>query len=273
MHFLNSYHRNLTNLKTLLPFMVAILLSFLPSLYSADYSKDFDTANRAYSEGKFSDAASAYEKIITDRGYSAPVLFNLGNAYAHLGKPGLAILCYERAERLSPRDADIQKNLLQVRNEAGVPLPVHEWWRSLLHFFRPEEWSLMASIVFSLFCLLSALRFWKPQSLQAIGITPSFEIRAWRLLLTFLGLTSFLLAAFFALSMQYRNQAVVIEKQAQVLISPYEKADLVESLPEGEIVNAEKKHDHFLFVRYRKGQGGWIDEKQIELVEPITEKD
>src|SRR4029077_19623718 len=42
---------------------------------------------------------------------SGPVYFNLGNAYFRAGNPGRAILNYERARRLMPRDPDLHANL------------------------------------------------------------------------------------------------------------------------------------------------------------------
>src|SRR5580658_10885631 len=52
--------------------------------------------------------------------YSADGLYNLANAYARAGKPGLAVLSYERAALLAPNDADIDANLAYVRAGAGV---------------------------------------------------------------------------------------------------------------------------------------------------------
>jgi hypothetical protein len=54
-------------------------------------------------------------------GYSAPALYNLANAYARGGKPGLAVLNYERARLLEPNDPDIDANLRQVREASGLP--------------------------------------------------------------------------------------------------------------------------------------------------------
>src|ERR1700722_14547911 len=54
-------------------------------------------------------------------GYSAPGLYNLANSYARAGKPGLAVLNYERAGLLDPTDPDINANLRWVRESAGLP--------------------------------------------------------------------------------------------------------------------------------------------------------
>src|SRR6266850_8010150 len=53
--------------------------------------------------------------------YSAHGLYNLANSYARTGKPGLAVLNYERASLLAPDDADINANLEYVRASAHVP--------------------------------------------------------------------------------------------------------------------------------------------------------
>ena len=55
--------------------------------------------------------------------YSAPSLYNLANAYARQGKPGMAVLNYERASLLSPNDPDIDANLSYVRAASHAPTP------------------------------------------------------------------------------------------------------------------------------------------------------
>src|SRR5580693_231086 len=52
--------------------------------------------------------------------YSADALYNLANSYARAGKPGLAVLSYERAALLAPDDLDINANLAYVRASAHV---------------------------------------------------------------------------------------------------------------------------------------------------------
>src|SRR3954467_2635403 len=53
--------------------------------------------------------------------YSADALYNVANSYARAGKPGLAVLNYERAALLAPNDPDIKANLDYVRAAAKVP--------------------------------------------------------------------------------------------------------------------------------------------------------
>jgi tetratricopeptide (TPR) repeat protein len=253
--------------------MIAGLILWLsvlssPAAIETNPSELFDKANHAFVESKYKEAISDYIRVIQQRGFSPNVLFNLGNAYFRDGQIGLAILSYERAQRLNPRDPDIAANLKRARVSAGVAVPEERWWQSMLTYLRQTEWAWLASLLLSLFCILATIRALRPNWIQWMGVSANFSVRAWRLILTLNGLVCFLAAACLAMSMQWRHEAVVIAKEGLVLISPYEKSNRVDSLPEGETVIAEKKHDRFIFIRYGKGQGGWIDEKQIATVEP-----
>ncbi len=66
-------------------------------------------------------AAQAFAQPSQPR-YSADRLYNLANSYARAGKPGLAVLSYERAALLAPADQDINANLAYVRAAAHVSM-------------------------------------------------------------------------------------------------------------------------------------------------------
>lgn len=116
--------------------LVALLLfSVVASAQTA--SDDFERGNVLYREGKFEQAAEAYEAILKQGFAGASVYFNLGNSYYRLGKIAPAILAYERALRLQPNDPDIKHNLSLVNLKTSdriEPLPdlfFVEWLRSL----------------------------------------------------------------------------------------------------------------------------------------------
>ncbi len=74
------------------------LLTFAGLKCGAETQASFDHANAAFAEKRFAEAANEYEAVISRQGFSAPVLFNLGNAYYLDGNLGRAILNYERAQ-------------------------------------------------------------------------------------------------------------------------------------------------------------------------------
>ena len=105
----------------------------------------FEAANKLYDEGKFPDAASAYEKLISSGKISATLYFNLGNAYFKSSQIGRAVAAYHQAERLAPRDPDIRANLRfahnQVQGPTAAPNPIEGWVRRLTL----NEWTILTS--------------------------------------------------------------------------------------------------------------------------------
>ncbi|HWN80487.1 MAG TPA: tetratricopeptide repeat protein, partial [Candidatus Udaeobacter sp.] len=88
-----------------------------------DPVRAFGAANRLYEAGRFSEAAQAYQAIV-DRGFeSASLNFNLGNACLKSGELGEAVVAYERARALAPRDDDIRENLERARSLAVDVVP------------------------------------------------------------------------------------------------------------------------------------------------------
>src|SRR6202044_2357015 len=71
-------------------------------------------------------------------GYSAPSLYNLANSFARAGKPGLAVLNYERARLLDPKDPDIEANLRHVREASGLPPDSRSGFQRAAEFADPR---------------------------------------------------------------------------------------------------------------------------------------
>ena len=72
-------------------------------------------ANHLYENRDFDGAADIYQSLLDTGVDDAAVYYNLGNAYFKRGDLGWAIVNYKRAQRLSPRDPDIEANLLLAR--------------------------------------------------------------------------------------------------------------------------------------------------------------
>ena len=77
--------------------------------------------NRLAAAGNYAEAIQVYEGLVAQEVQDSALFYNLGNAYYYQGDLGRAILNYERAAQLAPRDADIRANLAQARAQAGDP--------------------------------------------------------------------------------------------------------------------------------------------------------
>lgn len=72
-------------------------------------------ANQLYASSHYTEAAQIFEQQIERGVEDASIYFNLGNSYFQQGDLGRAVLNYQRAAQLDPRDADIQANLELTR--------------------------------------------------------------------------------------------------------------------------------------------------------------
>ena len=123
-------------MKTLFALTAALIL-----LAGHAPAQTLDDANRAFVAGKFHDATQAYEAVLAQNGYSAPVLFDLGNAYYKDGNIGQAILAYQRAQWLAPGDADIAANLQFAQKQAGLAATESHWSDRISRVLSASSWA------------------------------------------------------------------------------------------------------------------------------------
>jgi len=125
-------------------FLVMVWLLGLPAVMATPID-DFRAANQLYNAEKFTEAASSYEKIEPK---TAHVYYNLGNAWFRLNRLGPAVLNYERARKLAPRDPDILANLKFAQQRLGVdevntvPRAVERFLRAAIASRTSSEWSV-----------------------------------------------------------------------------------------------------------------------------------
>ncbi|OQA86713.1 MAG: Tetratricopeptide repeat protein [Lentisphaerae bacterium ADurb.Bin242] len=105
-------------------------------------------AMNAYDAGQFDAAGKYYAAQLKKSRPSAKILYNMGNCLYRMGELPKALICYERALRLNPRDSDILENLNLVRRKLALPekykidspsdLPPY-----LRDSMRPDEWMFL----------------------------------------------------------------------------------------------------------------------------------
>jgi tetratricopeptide (TPR) repeat protein len=96
--------------------VVFLLGGFVANAWSLDAEQWFLDGNRLSSEGKFEEAAKAYQKSI-DQNPLAPVAhYNMGIAYKNLRQLNKAVKSLEKAIELAPTNLDIRLTLGNVYN-------------------------------------------------------------------------------------------------------------------------------------------------------------
>jgi tetratricopeptide (TPR) repeat protein len=247
------------------PLLIALL--FLMGAAITLHASPWEEANTDFATGNYSKARDLYQQVIDSEGPSAARLFNLGNTLAKLSQTGPAVLCYERAALLAPRDAGIQANLKLTRPATASTLTAPPpWWKSPLYWLSLNEWSWItaAGLALAAIPLLGRMlpRF-RPHWLHA-ATGPLF---GGGLALTLLG----------ALALQQRGgetKLAILTAQAPVLrLSPFPGANPVDAAPPlpSQRVIPDEKHGGWLHLTIPGSTtAGWIPEKDVTLIIPTT---
>jgi len=219
---------------------------------------DFQSCNAQYSKGDFAAAVICYADLQQVRGFSSGLSYNLANAYAQLGQVGPAVLNYERAHRLAPKDADIIGNLSFIRKESGLFPPEQPTFAALLARLSLEDTAILALAAMVLLTATAAA------GLAAKG-------RRKRMIRS--GLVVFSVAAVAFSAMTWRtyqdyNPSVVTGSDVRLLISPFDGAEQVGALAEGRLVTTTRKHGDYVLVVDETGRKGWLTEDSITPVVP-----
>ena len=191
------------------------------------------------------------------QGYSAAALYNLANAYAKSGKPGFAILNYERARLLEPNDPDINANLRHVRDASGLPPRLPSRVDRLTGIVSPAVvgWVGVLGLLIAGSCALARRRFPRHRGKLVAGAVLGFSL---------LGIS---VASGIAL-WPVMHEAVVIVHSAPVRVSPVPIEEALFELPEGTIISTGAEHDGFVLVRTSAGRTGWVPAANLAAIVP-----
>ena len=190
-------------------------------------------------------------------GYSAAGLYNLANSYARAGKPGMAILNYERAGLLAPGDPDIQANLRFVRASAHLPAETPDTLDRIAKIASPfwMSWlGVLGLVIVGASVIIAQLSSRHRLACAAV---------------TLLGATMIGLTFCSALALGSRlHEGVVIAAATPVRVSPVPMGDPLFSLPEGEKVKITAEHEGFDLIQTRAGRAGWISNSNLAPILP-----
>jgi len=242
-----------------------ILLGLLALVFSSSaFSAGIDDANKLFQTGDFSAAATAYQKVVDTEGPSAAVLYNLGNSHYRLGHYGPAILAYERAKLLAPRDPDLQANLNLARKAATVfdKSALDPRLEAVVGYLSMNEWSW----------LIVGAALWIGVLSVAAGLVRISNPVARRVALASMVFSAILIAAGTAALVLRRDEAgrgIVLSKDAAVLLSPFEKAETVGTPGAGRIVRMGEKNGGYFYVTVPGTElHGWMLETDVAAIVP-----
>jgi tetratricopeptide (TPR) repeat protein len=212
---------------------------------------EFQAANQLYDAGQFADAAAAYERIEPK---TAHVYFNLGNALFRQEKFGLAVLNYERARQLAPRDPDILANLKFARDRLGIE-ESRSFLTAAVESRTIGEWSRYELVAMWLTVLAVAGAIWLRRARSAMI-----------LIAVVAGLTTATTAGVLVVRERAAPSAIVVAGKADARFAPAADATVHFSLPEGAKVAVLEDRGGWSFVERADGQQGWVQTGAIQRI-------
>lgn len=248
----------------LLLFGAAALL--LPATARASAADDlFRQGNAFYEAGKFAEAIAMYQQIVDSGLRNGYVYYNLGNALLKQNRIGEAILQYERAKRLLPRDEDVAYNLEYARAStmdnvtAASGRLAAAFERARAHF-TPQE---VAGFFWLCYLLLTALI-----------IAFIFAPHEWKLrLIYFMLLPAFCVLGSAVLlltqiSLEDGNEAIVISAKADAKTGPGPEYSTIFEIHEGANVRIQREKLDWVEIKLPNKVIGWVRPQDVAVIAP-----
>ncbi len=244
--------------------LLVLLLVALAGLAFAAPTDEFAQGNQYFQDKDYLKAIESYSALLKQGVESAPLYYNLGNAYFKNGDLGYAVLYYLKARRLNPSDEDIKANLAFAQGLATVQLegvqlnPVNSLFESIVAPFRLSRLAWISSLCFVLLIGLLILRFGMGWMHSAIRPAIIF-------MLVLLACSSILT------SYKYHHDfvtrwAVIVGDQADVRSGPTDTAGLEFQGEPGLVVRIGGESGDFYDVIFENQRRGWVKKSLLAEV-------
>ncbi len=247
--------------------IIASFFVLWPVCGANDLQERVMEGNEQYLKGEYEAAVESYRSVI-DSGYaSAELYYNLGNAYYKSHDITMALVNYERAHILDPRDKEIQHNL-EVAREFVVDrieaLPEFFLRRAYVNFIKlldADIWAVMSLASFAVSLLLLLFYFFS----KRIGIR---KLGFWTgILFLFISISTLFFASRQNRFTTRHNQALILTPSVTIKSSPDETSgtDLF-LLHEGTKVTVEDELGDWSEVVLSDGNRGWLKESDLIML-------
>ena len=203
--------------------------------------------------------AAAVEQPPIQSVYSAPALYDLGNFYARIGRPAMAVLNYERALIFAPADPDILANLRHVRELVGLPAQSGGWLSQHDRLSNPNTlyWIGLFGLILSGVSLV--LRRLLPELRAVLGTGTAIGV-------AFMVLA---LGDAIATAATLRDSVVIFATPARA--SPAAGAEPLFTVPLADVVSVRDEHQGFVLIIDSQGREGWVAGADLRAVIPRPE--
>lgn len=248
-------------------FVASVIILCSQALFTfADNTALYNEANELYKKAEFQAAIEKYELVLKSNFVSGELYYNLGNAYFKTNQVPMAILCYERAQKLMPGDEDVEFNLsianLKIVDKIEVmpQLFIYRWIDSLINIFSCDGWAVAGLLLL----ITGILMFVLFRIYESPGL---------RKLFFYLGLVLIILSvsSFWFANIQYKaasgeNTAIVFTPTVNVKSSPVASGTNLFVIHEGTKVQLLDKVGEWSKIKLSDGNQGWVETSNFVVI-------
>lgn len=246
----------------------------------------FARGNRHYEAGEYEEAIASYTKLVERGVVNSDLYYNLANAYYKTGMTGPAMLFYERAARLAPRDEDVVENrrllrsLLRDRQFVAAPGMLQRILSWLPRRLTTRELLALSVALYLAFILLAMLfvlreRRWvsrmygtlsllSPGRLLGLEKTGDFLL-AMTVVFVLLAATAGTTVHRYRMESE-RRDAVVMEEEVPVYSGPSTDATLQFKIHAGTVVRVTEARRRWVEIELPGELSGWVRSDATERI-------
>ncbi len=220
-------------------------------------TRAYQQANGAYEKNDYAKAADLYRQAIDEGVADSRLYFNYANSLFRQNRPGMAILYYEKARKLSPDDEDIAYNLRFANAQIVDKNPVTEtnaltkilWYLHASYSINEGLW-ICVGLFSGIFLAAMAALFTGP-GLRALLYTV-MGISA-------LGVVILGPSLFYKINQQESLQyGIVLKPAVEMFSGPGENFQVLTKVHEGTKFEIVETRGEWVSVKLLNGKGGFV---------------
>ena len=252
-------------MKNIISLLVLVLISFQLSAFENNLSV-VEQANEAYRTGDYTTALQQYKELLSEGYNSTDLHYNLGNTYYRLNQIGRAVLHFEKAALLQPRDKDILHNLEVIRKSLPDQLDdipdffVAQWWTEFRKLLSPAGWGIVGLLM--LWAGVAGLILWFRGNNRK-NRKKGFIVG---IILLILSILPFALGFSAAKNQKKSQRAVIMVEQINLKSAPDEVSEDILELHEGTCLLILDEIGDWKKIRLSNGEEGWVETKVLEKI-------
>ncbi|MDR1950625.1 MAG: tetratricopeptide repeat protein [Bacteroidales bacterium] len=243
------------------------ILSLIIAIFLAGHAfpkNTFEQGNDFYIAEEYKKASEAYMSVVKSGFVSSELYYNLGNSFFRLGDYPNAILYYEKAKRLAPKDEEILMNLgiantkITDRFEVMPDIFFMRWWKTFAGFFSRDQWAIVFLCLVFATVLCLAWYF--------LTLTYGRKKTAFYICAIFVILSGTVIGAGIQQHQEQTRRAGIIMKN-KINVSSSPQTDRPKFVIHGGTkVDILDEIGNYYRIRVADGSNGWISKEELAVI-------